>query len=388
MILIHFSRYRTLTILAPRLISEENPHGSGVKPCYACRCSTTPVPVQVLLYAGLFVFAEYLVDWLNLPLPANLVGMVLMLTLILCRALPLSWVRAGARWLLAEMLLFFVPAVVAVVNYAQLLMVDGWRIFAVIALSTLMVLGATAWWWIKCIALKSAGRSMTNFQISVLCLIATVVIYFANKRLYRRFRTLPLMPLVFTPILLVLMLVFGHISWQNYIGESHWLLWLLGPATIAFAVPVYDNLAIIKRHWMSLSAGVVTATVVAVCSSVWLARLFTLSDEIQRSLAVRSVTTPFALAAAKPLGGQPDLVALFVVVTGVFGMAVGDVLFLRLSIREGMAKGAGFGAASHGAGTARSYELGQQEGVVASLVMMLSGVTMVLIAPLVAWVMF
>jgi len=59
--------------------------------------------------------------------------------------LPLSWVRAGARWLLAEMLLFFVPAVVAVVNYAQLLMVDGWRIFAVIALSTMMVLGATAW---------------------------------------------------------------------------------------------------------------------------------------------------------------------------------------------------------------------------------------------------
>lgn len=291
------------------------------------------VPVQVLLYAGLFVFAEYLVGWLHLPLPANLVGMVLMLTLILCRVIPLSWVRAGARWLLAEMLLFFVPAVVAVVNYAQLLMVDGWRIFAVIALSTLMVL-------------------------------------------------------VFTPILLVLMLVFGHISWQNYIGESHWLLWLLGPATIAFAVPVYDNLNIIKRHWMSLSAGVITATVVAVCSSVWLARLFTLPDEIQRSLAVRSVTTPFALAAAKPLGGQPDLVALFVVVTGVFGMAVGDMLFLRLSIREGLAKGAGFGAASHGAGTARSYELGQQEGVVASLVMMLSGVLMVLIAPLVAWVMF
>ena len=103
------------------------------------------VPAQVLLYAGLFVFAEYLVGWLHLPLPANLVGMLLMLTLILCRVIPLNWVRAGARWLLAEMLLFFVPAVVAVVNYAQLLMVDGWRIFAVIALSTLMVLGATAW---------------------------------------------------------------------------------------------------------------------------------------------------------------------------------------------------------------------------------------------------
>ncbi|WP_180888778.1 CidA/LrgA family protein [Raoultella planticola] len=103
------------------------------------------VPVQVLIYAGLFVSAEYLVNWLHLPLPANLVGMLMLLALIICRVIPLNWVRAGARWLLAEMLLFFVPAVVAVVNYTQLLMVDGWRIFLVIALSTLMVLGATAW---------------------------------------------------------------------------------------------------------------------------------------------------------------------------------------------------------------------------------------------------
>lgn len=229
---------------------------------------------------------------------------------------------------------------------------------------------------------------MSDFQLSVLCLVVTLALYFANKRLYRRFHRLPLMPLVFTPILLVLILVFGHISYQNYMGEAHWLLWLLGPATIAFAVPVYDNLAVIKRHWMSLTAGVTTAVVVAVTSSVWMARLFTLPDEIQRSLAVRSITTPFALAAAKPIGGQPELVALFVVITGVFGMAVGDALFMRLAIREGMAKGAGFGAASHGAGTARSYELGPQEGVVASLVMMLSGVVMVLAAPLVRLLMF
>jgi Putative effector of murein hydrolase LrgA len=103
------------------------------------------IPVQVVLYAGLFVLAEYLVIWLHLPLPANLVGMLILLMLILCRIVPLRWVRAGAAWLLAEMLLFFVPAVVAVVNYAQLLMVDGWRICLVIALSTLLVLGATAW---------------------------------------------------------------------------------------------------------------------------------------------------------------------------------------------------------------------------------------------------
>ncbi len=178
---------------------------------------------------------------------------------------------------------------------------------------------------------------MANFQLSMLCLAITLVIYFLNKRLYRRFRKLPLMPLVLTPTLLVMLLVLA-IFRQNYIGEAHWLLWLLGPATIAFAVPVYDNRAIIKRHWMSLTAGVLTATVVAVTSSVWLARLFTLPDEIQRSPAVRSVTTPFALAASQSLGGQPDLVALFVVVTGVFGMAIGDVLFYVSLFAKGWRK--------------------------------------------------
>ena len=75
-------------------------------------------------------------------------------------------------------------------------------------------------------------------------------------------------------------------------------------------------------------------------------------------------------------------------ITGVFGMAVGDLLFLRLAIKQGMAKGAGFGAASHGAGTARAYELGPQEGVVSSLVMMLSGVLTVIIAPVVGHIMW
>ncbi|EPD8660323.1 TPA: LrgB family protein [Yersinia enterocolitica] len=223
---------------------------------------------------------------------------------------------------------------------------------------------------------------MNDFIISIACFLATLALYFANKKLYRRCRSLLLMPLVLTPMVLVLLLVVTHISYQDYIGETHWLLWLLGPATIAFAVPVYENLSIIRRHWLSLTAGVITAITVAVVSSVWLAKLLTLSEEVQRSLAVRSITTPFALEAAKQLGGQPDLVALFVVITGVFGMAVGDLLFLRLSVRSGLAKGAGLGASSHGAGTAKAYEMGQQEGVVSSLVMMLAGIITVIGAPL------
>ncbi len=224
---------------------------------------------------------------------------------------------------------------------------------------------------------------MSDFLISLICLAVTLLVYYINKALYRRWRKLLLMPLVFTPVVLIIILLVSHISWQDYIGDNHWLIWLLGPATLAFAIPVYENLALIRRHWMSLGAGVLTAVFMAVVSSVWLARLFSLPEMVERSLAVRSITTPFALAAAKQVGGQPDLVALFVVITGVFGMAIGDVLFLRLMIKQSIAKGASLGAASHGAGTARAYQLGPEEGVVSSLVMMLAGIATVLLAPVI-----
>lgn len=102
------------------------------------------VLIQVVLYAFLFVVADRLVTILHLPLPANIVGMLMLLLLIVCRVLPVKWVKEGSRWLLAEMLLFFIPAVVAVVNYAQLLMVEGWKIFLVIAVSTTLTLGITS----------------------------------------------------------------------------------------------------------------------------------------------------------------------------------------------------------------------------------------------------
>jgi len=102
------------------------------------------VPLQVSLYVGLFIFSQYLVAWLHLPLPANIVGMLLLLAMIMLHIVPLRWGKAGANWLLAEMLLCFIPAVVAVVNYSELLRVEGWRILLVITVSTLLVLATTS----------------------------------------------------------------------------------------------------------------------------------------------------------------------------------------------------------------------------------------------------
>ena len=223
---------------------------------------------------------------------------------------------------------------------------------------------------------------MTSQALSLLCLALTLLFYYLSKWLYRRVQILPLMPLLLAPTLLVALVLLCHIPYEAYMADSHWLLWLLGPATVAFAIPVYENRALMRKHWLSLSLGVLASVVMAVGSSVLLARWFGLSDLLQRSLAMRSITTPFAVEASRSVGGQSDLTALFVVLTGVIGMAVGEGVLRRLAIRSRLGKGAGFGASAHGAGTARAYQMGNEEGVVASMVMMIAGMVTVLLAPL------
>jgi len=217
--------------------------------------------------------------------------------------------------------------------------------------------------------------------LGLLCFILTIAFYYASKFLYKRKRTIFLMPLLLAPLLLVMMVIGFHIPYQDYMADSHWLLWMLGPATVAFAIPVYDNRHLIQRHWLSLSVGVMVSVVVAVGSTVFLARWLNLSELLQRSLAMRSVTTPFAVEASKSIGGQTDLTALFVVLTGLIGMAVGEIILTVCAIRTRLGKGASLGASAHGAGTAKAYQLGASEGVVSSVVMMIAGMVTVLIAP-------
>ncbi len=101
-------------------------------------------PFQIALLAAIWLLADIAVRTLHLPLPANLTGMLLLLVCILLGVVKAQWFSAGARWLLAEMLLFFAPAVVAVVNYQELLLQEGWRIMVVLIVSTVLVLGTTA----------------------------------------------------------------------------------------------------------------------------------------------------------------------------------------------------------------------------------------------------
>lgn len=217
--------------------------------------------------------------------------------------------------------------------------------------------------------------------VAAACFVLTIALYAAGKRLYARFNRPWLTPLVVVPALLAAVVLVARIPYPVYFADTRWLMWLLGPATIAFAVPIYEYRALMKRHWLSLAAGVIVGIVVAMSGSFALAKLLHLSPDVARSLLTRSVSTPFALAVSDAIHAPKQLTALFVIGTGICGMLLGELVLAWLPLRSRLARGALFGAAAHAVGTAKARELGSEEGVIASLTMMIAGIVMVLLAP-------
>lgn len=213
---------------------------------------------------------------------------------------------------------------------------------------------------------------------------ATLAGYLLARRIHARWQKWWLSPLVLAPGLLMLAALSLHSSYHQYLQGTRWLITLLGPATVAFAIPIHERRAVIRQYWPVLGLGVLVGSAVAMISSWLLAGAMGLDGITRLSLLPRSISTPFAMAVSHDLGGSPELTAVFVVITGVLGAAIGEVLLARLALRSALARGAALGMAAHGVGTARAHQMGVEEGAVAGLVMVFTGVFNVLTAPLVA----
>ena len=230
---------------------------------------------------------------------------------------------------------------------------------------------------------------LTTEAIGLLSLLATIVCYAINKQLFRRYPTPLLMPIVATPVVLIALLLLTHVSYPQYIAQTRWLAWMLGPTTVAFALPLYQHRAMLRKHGLSIATGVLVASTVSITTTVWFAEWLGLNESLQKGLAVRSITTPFAIEAERALGGPTDLAALFVVMTGITGMLLGEVLLRVLPhVRSKLATGAILGGAAHGTGVAKARQFGEVQAVVASLVMLIAGAVNVLAAPFVRQIFF
>ncbi|MBF8794493.1 LrgB family protein [Pseudomonas monteilii] len=215
-------------------------------------------------------------------------------------------------------------------------------------------------------------------------LALTLLAYLGSRWLYRRSGRYLLSPLIFVPAVLLAVAVPLHTAYAEYARNTHWLMGVLGPATVAFAVPIWQQRAMLARHWPALLVGMLAGSLVSIGSSWSLAHLLALDDAVSLSLVPRSITTPFAMPLAQGLGGVPELTAVFVMFTGVLGAMFGGILLRMLPLRTPLARGALFGVGAHGAGVSRAQEVGREEGSVAGLVMVLTGLLNLFAAPLLA----
>lgn len=211
----------------------------------------------------------------------------------------------------------------------------------------------------------------------------TLGIYGVARQGYVRLPRWWTSPLLVAPLVLMTLMLALHVSYREYIQGTHWLVMMLGPVTVAFAVPIYEQRALLRRYWAVLLLGALVGSSVSLASAWLLARQLHLSQDLQLSLMPRSVTTPFAVTVSDRLGGMPELTSAFVIATGLCGAALGSGLLRYLKLRSGIARGALFGMGAHGAGVAKAQELGAQEGTVAGLVMILAGLMNLALLPLV-----
>lgn len=197
----------------------------------------------------------------------------------------------------------------------------------------------------------------------------TYIIYLFSKKVYTKIAVPFLHPLLVAPILLIVLISITHVSANQYLHDSKWLSHMLGPATVAFAVPIYKNLSIIKKYIGTILISITTGTLVAIFSTFLLSKLFHLNSDFIVSILPRSITTPIAIEVSKEIGGLPTLTTVFAIITGVMGGIVGPGVIKCLSIKTPIAKGLALGMGAHGVGTNKAMEYGKQEAVFSSLAM-------------------
>jgi predicted murein hydrolase (TIGR00659 family) len=216
-------------------------------------------------------------------------------------------------------------------------------------------------------------------------LTTTLAAYLAGQWLYARTGMFPLC----NPVLIAVSVLAGFLyltdtPYETYFDGAQFVHFLLGPATVAMAVPLYRNVDQLRKTALPLGVSLLIGTVTAIGSAVGLAWLLGASAQTLTSLAPKSVTTPIAMGITETLGGLPSLTAALVILTGILGSVLATWTLNLLRVRDWRARGFAVGLAAHGIGTARAIQMNEVAGAFASLAIGLNGVATAILLPLIA----
>lgn len=219
----------------------------------------------------------------------------------------------------------------------------------------------------------------------LLGLTLTLLAYQAAFGLFKRSGGHPLAnPVLIAVSILVAFLLLTGTDYETYFSGAQFVHFLLGPATVALAIPLHAHFGKVRAMARPVVLGLAAGSLTAIVSAIAVARLLGASLPTQLSLAPKSVTTPIAMGIAERLGGIPSLTAVMVIVTGILGAIGGRYVFDALRVRDPAIRGFAMGIASHGIGTARAFQVSEQTGAFAALAMGLNGALTALLLPLLA----
>jgi predicted murein hydrolase (TIGR00659 family) len=213
-------------------------------------------------------------------------------------------------------------------------------------------------------------------------LTTTLVAYQCADWLFKRSGSNPLCnPVLISVVLIAVLLTISGTEYQTYFSGAQFVHFLLGPATVALAVPLYRQINAIRKSFLAISVSLISGSVIAILSAIAIAKGLGASQTVVLSLAPKSVTSPIAMGISEQIGGLPSLTAVVVIITGIVGATFGGWVLDRMRVKDEMARGLALGVAAHGIGTARAMHLSPVSGAFAGLAMGLNGLATALLLP-------
>ncbi|AMA72229.1 MULTISPECIES: LrgB family protein [Aneurinibacillus] len=202
---------------------------------------------------------------------------------------------------------------------------------------------------------------------------------FLNKRYSSPFTN----PVFVSTLLIIFVLVCSNIHYTEYQITKDVLAFFLGPATVALAIPLYQNREVLFRNIIPSFAGLLAGSLVSIMVTVFLLKSLHLSSEIIRSMSLKTITTPIAIEVASIIHGDGILTAIFVILTGMVGAMTGPWIMNKMKIYHPLSRGLAFGTQAHGIGTAQAAAEGELQAAIAGVAMGLNGIFVSFLAPFV-----
>lgn len=205
-------------------------------------------------------------------------------------------------------------------------------------------------------------------------LILSYLAFETGKYLFKKTGSPLCNPLLIGLLITIFTLKIFHIPTEHYFEGGNLILFFLGPATISLAVPLYKQWDLFKKYWIPVMTGSIAGSFVAVLSVILLGKLLNLDDTIIVSFMPKSITAPIGIEVSAMIGGIPSITVLSIVITGVTGNISAPFICKLFRIKHAVAKGIGIGVASHVVGTSKAMEMGEIEGSMSALSLIIAGI--------------